>query len=370
MFKVENLTVRAGSFSVKGVSLKVADSSCHVIVGPTGSGKTLLLETILGLRHAESGRILLNGEDITLLPIEKRSLAYVPQDLALFPHMTAEDNILYGARIRKGNNGHVDELLPDLLNSLGITHILKRSIRNLSGGERQRTALARAVASGSKFLILDEPLSSLHESLKRELWSVLKDLQYKYGLALLMVTHDLEEAFFMGEDMTILVNGRILQQGPKSSVYMQPHNQEVAGFLGVSNMFRSVVTEVDLNSVSMYSAELDFAYRSSRLDTILDAQDELRMGEEVLLGIRAHDFEVICRAGNSSEDRGLIAGGVRRILDTGKSFQVSVSVNESGKTLDVEVSRRRFHDLALNVGDTILIRINPNGPFMIRLQHN
>ena len=170
MLEVAELSVRAGGFSLSDISLEVYPSSCHVLLGPTGSGKTLLLESIIGLRNPDKGKILLDGSDITGCPAERRGLAYVPQDLALFPHLTVRENILYPLRIRGSKQNADNGIVRELIESLDIRHVLDRPVSNLSGGERQRTALARAVASGCRTLILDEPLSALHQSLKRELW--------------------------------------------------------------------------------------------------------------------------------------------------------------------------------------------------------
>ncbi len=236
MLEVQSLTVRAGTFVVRDVSIRVAAASCHVILGATGSGKTLFLESLIGLRQPVKGVIRIDGVDVTHTPVEQRGIGYVPQDLALFPHMTAKENILYAQRVRKRAR-HDDGLFSSLVDSLGIHHILERGVAHLSGGERQRVALARAIFSGSRVLILDEPLSSLHEGLRRELWFTLKDLAKTYRLALLMVTHDLDEAFFLGDDITILLEGKVRQQAKPADLLSHPGTLEVAVFLGIRNLF-------------------------------------------------------------------------------------------------------------------------------------
>ncbi|MGB9618521.1 MAG: ABC transporter ATP-binding protein, partial [Desulfomonilaceae bacterium] len=236
MLEVQSLTVRAGTFVVRDVSIRVPAASCHVILGATGSGKTLFLESLIGLRQPVKGVIRIDGVDVTHTPVEQRGIGYVPQDLALFPHMTAKENILYAQRVRKSERQD-GSLFASLVDSLGIHHILERGVAHLSGGERQRVALARAIFSGSRVLILDEPLSSLHEGLRRELWFTLKDLAKTYRLALLIVTHDLDEAFFLGDDITILLEGKVRQQGTRMELLQRPRTSEVARFLGIRNLF-------------------------------------------------------------------------------------------------------------------------------------
>ena len=202
MLEVRHLSVSADKFLQNDVYLTNPTEGCHAIVGATGSGKTLLLESIIGFRRPSRGAILLNGEDMTQLPVEARGISYVPQDLALFPHLTVRENILFGARVRGIRTAEHDELVRQLVTSVGIGALLDRSVAHLSGGERQRVALVRAVATGNRLLLLDEPFSALHEGLRRELLFVLRELQQNHGLTLLMVTHDTEEAFFLSDAMT------------------------------------------------------------------------------------------------------------------------------------------------------------------------
>ena len=190
MLEIKNLYLQAGDFQVEQINFAVSVGACHALVGETGSGKTLILETVAGLRKAKSGNIYWLERDITHLTPEQRKLAYVPQDLALFPHMTVRENIEYGLRMQRNFSSDKCAELEKLARNLGIHHLLERSIKNLSGGERQRTALARALAPGNTLLLLDEPFSALHEAMRRELWLLLKALQQQYGITILIVTHD------------------------------------------------------------------------------------------------------------------------------------------------------------------------------------
>lgn len=361
MLEVHALSVRAGDFLLSDVSLTVQQSSCHVILGPTGSGKTLLLESVIGLRKPDTGKVLVNGEEITCLPIEKRKLSYVPQDLALFPHMTVRENILYPIRIRGSSKDAENGIVRELVDSLGIRHILDRPIRNLSGGERQRTALARAVVSGCKHLVLDEPLSALHESLKKELWYLLKDLQRRYDLAILMVTHDLEEAFFLGDIISIIIDGRLHQQATKREIYGHPQSVEVARFLGIGNLFRARVAATTGNPLSVYCEELGSALSlSSHRRT-----SAVREDNEFVVGIRSEDVMVLTPGELSPNPTNIIEGTVLDILETGASLMIVATCGNRSHRIEIALRRSISNRLNLAKGQSILILLPEENLFLI-----
>jgi ABC-type sugar transport system ATPase subunit len=361
MLEVHALSVRAGDFLLSDVSLKVQQSSCHVILGPTGSGKTLLLESVIGLRKPDTGKVLVNGEEITYLPIEKRKLSYVPQDLALFPHMTVRENILYPIRIRGSGREAENGMVRELIDSLGIGYIMDRRIRNLSGGERQRTALARAVVSGCKHLVLDEPLSALHESLKRELWYLLKDLQKRYNLAILMVTHDLEEAFFLGDTISIIIDGRLHQQARKREIYGHPQNVEVARFLGVGNLFRARVAPITGNPLSVYCEELGSALSlSNHRKTSAFVE-----GKEFVVGIRSEDVVILTPGELSPNPSNIIEGTVLDIFETGASLTIIATCGSRPNKMEIALRRSISSGLNLAKGQSILILLPEENLFLI-----
>ena len=161
MLCIERLSIRLGEFDLRDISLEVREGEYFVLLGPTGTGKTVLVECIAGLHRPKSGRIFLNGRDITDLPPEERGIAYVPQDYALFPNLTAFENIAFGLRVRKFPEAMVRQKVQELAEWLGITYLLHRLPLTLSGGEKQRVALARALAVEPKVLLLDEPLAAV-----------------------------------------------------------------------------------------------------------------------------------------------------------------------------------------------------------------
>jgi ABC-type sugar transport system ATPase subunit len=362
MLEVMDLSARAGIFVLSNVSLSVLPSSCHVILGPTGSGKTLLLESVIGLRNPQEGKVILEGKEITELPIELRGLSYVPQDLALFPHMTVRENILYPVRIR-GNKQDIEiGIVRELVDSLGIRRILDRSVQNLSGGERQRTALARVVASGCKYLILDEPLSSLHESLKKELWCLLKDLQRRYDLAILMVTHDLEEAFFLGDTISIIIDGRLHQQGSKRDVYGRPANVEVAKFLGIGNLFRATVESPTKDSVSVYCKEIGTSLRLPAHSVTSTAAQ----AASVVVGIRSEHISVLRSREQVPSEINVIEGTIQNVFENGASWTILTTFGRSSTSVEVTVPRGMSRETNPSKGKSVVLRLPEEHLFLIQ----
>jgi len=299
MLEIRNLTTRVGKFSVRDITLSVAASECHVILGPTGGGKTVLLESVIGLRKITNGSILLNGKELIGVPTEKRHISYVPQDLALFPHLTVRENIDYPARIRKIMNKDQERFIAGLTEVAGITNLVNRSVRHLSGGEKQRVALIRALAAGTTCLVLDEPFSALHQGLRREMWFVLKTLQQRYGLTMLMVTHDVEEAFFLGDVVSIIINGRIRQTGAGRVVYENPANADVVKFFGIRNIFSLRVDKVAVSFIAGYCAEL-------AAEILLTAKprsaETVQAGDIITFGVRPENLVI------SKDDAAIVPG--------------------------------------------------------------
>ncbi len=187
-----------------------------VILGPTGAGKSLLLEIIAGIVKPDKGRVSMDGKDITDLPPEKRGIGFVPQDCALFPHMNVRKNIAYGLRHEKGHEK--DKKVKEIAEKLGILHLLDRKPATLSGGEMQRVALARALVIKPKLILLDEPLSAVDLGTKKKLINELKYVRSEFGIPIAHVTHDILEAAMLAEEMAVVMNGRIVKSGRAEDV--------------------------------------------------------------------------------------------------------------------------------------------------------
>jgi len=240
MIDIAHLSIRLPDFSVQNISLTIESGDFFVLLGPTGAGKSLILEAIAGLVPIATGSICLHGTEITHLPPEKRDLAIVYQDGALFPHLTVEANIAFGLRYKKKEVPDPDSQVQHLMERLGISHLKNRKPATLSGGEKQRTALARALAVKPKILLLDEPLSALDPTTRADITELLSELHKEENMTCLMVTHDFAEAQSLSNAMAVINNGRIEQSGPTHTLFHHPETPFVARFLGVTKKLKSV----------------------------------------------------------------------------------------------------------------------------------
>lgn len=237
MIEIQNLAARAGSFELRDISLSLESGQTLVLLGPSGAGKTVLLETVMGVLPASHGRVLIGGQDILPLPAESRNIAYIPQDLGLFPHLGVRDNILFGLRARRLDLATASSRLAALAERLQIVHLLGRpQVQSLSGGEKQRVALARALIVEPQVLFLDEPFSGLDRVARQEAVAGLRTLKAELGTTMIHVTHDLDEAAALADDLAIVIAGRIVQQGTREAVLSRPANRAVASLLLLTNL--------------------------------------------------------------------------------------------------------------------------------------
>lgn len=336
MLELEGLTVQAGGFKLDGICLKVGAGECHAVLGPSGCGKSTLLHAVLGTLPVVSGCIRLEGEDITHLPVEHRRLGYVPQQLGLFPHLNVRDNILYSARARGVPEHEYRLLLERLLEITGIGPLLTRRIATLSGGERQRVALVRALVANPRLVLLDEPFTALNESLRRELWWLLKDLQRERGLTVLLVTHDLAEAYFLAEHITVLIAGRQEQSGDKTAVYRRPASVAVARFLGLKNLFLARM---------LAPGVVDCPQLGGRL-AVADGTP----AAEVWLAIRAEHVALRTAADPPKADEARLNGVFETVLDLGETAVLHFRA-DSGALLEVRCGSRVLRKYGLKAGD-------------------
>jgi len=238
---VRGLTAGAGSFRLGPVDLAVPPGRILVVLGPSGAGKTMLLETIAGLRRHHCGQIRLTDTELTGLAPEQRGIGLIFQDAALFPHLSVRENVRFGPRSR---GRAADTATADLLlRRLRIGHLSGRSPRTLSGGERQRVALARALAIRPRLLLLDEPLSALDQPTREEMRALLQEVLADLDIPAVHVTHDRDEALSIGDDLAILVGGRLTQAGPADQVTASPVDPDAARLLGWSHLGSGIVIE-------------------------------------------------------------------------------------------------------------------------------
>lgn len=232
-----------GKEVIPQLDLTINNGEFLTLLGPSGCGKTTVLRLIAGLETVDSGRIMLDNEDITHVPAENRYVNTVFQSYALFPHMTVFENVAFGLRMQKTPAAEITPRVMEALRMVQLETFAQRKPHQLSGGQQQRVAIARAVVNKPRLLLLDESLSALDYKLRKQMQNELKALQRKPGITFVFVTHDQEEALTMSDRIVVMRDGRIEQDGTPREIYEEPKNLFVAGFIGEINMFNATVIE-------------------------------------------------------------------------------------------------------------------------------
>jgi ABC-type sugar transport system ATPase subunit len=243
MIRLEGVSRQWPEFAIKNVTLTVGEGEYLVVVGPTGAGKTLLLELLLGVHRPDEGRLLLDGKDVTNEPPEKRGIGMVYQDYLLFPHLNVEQNLAFGLRYAQRAADQGQAKVSETARLLAIDHLLHRFPYTLSGGERQRVAIGRALVTEPRVLLLDEPLSALDRNTASRLRSELKSLQRTKNLTTIHVTHDLAEARLMGDRIALIKAGELNAVGTAEDLLRRPPTLFAAHFLGAVNLFDATFEE-------------------------------------------------------------------------------------------------------------------------------
>jgi len=236
MIGVEGVSLTRGNFSLSQVTFKVPEKSYTVLMGPSGAGKTLLLETIGGFYEIGEGTITVAGKNVTLEPPEKRGVGFMYQDYSLFPHLTVEENVSFGLRMTGVSSRERKKKAHALLDQFGILPLALRYPGTLSGGEKQRVALARALATNPAALLLDEPFAALDPDSRESCMEEVKTIQRKHGLTVLQVSHAREEAYLLADQVVVIDGGMILQAGPPEDVFAHPGHRTVASIAGYENV--------------------------------------------------------------------------------------------------------------------------------------
>ncbi len=351
MLELDGVCAQAGTFRLENICLRVAEGESHALLGPSGAGKSTLLEVIVGLRPASAGRIELGGRDLKGVPAEKRGMGYLPQRLALFPHLTVRENILYGPRSRHLSPAAYRPVVDSLVEATGIEALLDRRPDTLSGGERQRVALVRALAARPSLLLLDEPFSALNESLRHELWHLLRALQAEYGFTTLLITHDLSEGFFLGDHISVLIDGKIEQSGDRDSVWRHPASVAVARYLGIRNLLEGTVVDLSDSLVTV-----DCPAVEGRLEVnLLPGRPRPAIGASVFVGIRA-EFVVLRDLDHPPREGEFILQG--RFVDVSVAgTDVTLLFQPAGKdlTLEIGVNRRLLRRFGIKADQPVMV---------------
>ncbi len=336
--EIRGLSVDLGEFHLRGIDLSIASGEYFVILGPTGGGKTVLLETIAGLHRPRAGRILLDGEDITAAPPERRGMGFVYQDYALFPHLSVRENIAFGLRLRGLSRPAVAERLAEVGDLLAIGHLFHRPPSSLSGGEQQRVALARALVVEPRLLLLDEPLSALDPETRERLQRELGRLRRELGLTVVHVTHDFEEAVALGDRLAVMHAGRVVQVGPPEEVFRRPATEFVARFVGVRNIFEGRLRPGDDGYQVLPLGAVEVA-----VVTELSGRAHISVRPEEI---------IISREPLRSSARNAFRGRVVEVSERGALAYITVRVPPEFTGV---VTRRSLEELALREGEEVWI---------------
>lgn len=334
LVEVRDVSLRLGDFAVHEASLDIAKGEYFVLLGPTGAGKTVVLECVAGLHRPERGSIYVDGERVNDMAPERRGLGYLPQDYALFPHLTVAQNIAFGLRIRRRPRADIERTVNRLATLLGITHLLQRGPGHLSGGERQRAALARALAIEPKVLLLDEPLSALDEQTRENLCVELRRVHGQLGTTTLHVSHNFEETLAVADRIGIIHQGRVRQIGTPDEVFRRPNSEFVARFVRSENVLRGVARK-----------------SASGLAVAVEGhQFEASDGPEgdVYLTVRPED--VVLSTPADAGGANSVIGRVATVVDKGALVRVEV---EAGTMIVALVGRRSFQAAAIQPGDRV-----------------
>jgi len=332
---LENITYNIGNFSIKDVSLKIERNEYFVLLGPTGAGKTLLLELIAGFHIPDRGRILLNGVDVTRMPPEKRGVGFVYQDYSLFPHMTVEENISFGLKVRGFPKDKIEEKVKEMMSLMGISHLAGRYPSNLSGGEQQRVSLARALAVNPEILLLDEPLSALDPRIREVLREELKRIHEMRRVTTIHVTHNQTEAMLLADRVGLIINGEIIQVGSPESLFSKPLNENVARFVGVENILKGKIKS-NKRGVAIIDVEGREVY----------AVTEIKEGE-VDIFIRPENI-ILSKIPFKSSARNVFKGEVVKLTNLGPIMNV-----ELNNGLKVFITKQSVDEMNLKPGDKV-----------------
>ena len=338
MLQIQNISKDLGEFALMNVTLDIDQGEYLVIIGPTGAGKTILLETIAGISPPDSGTIVLDGRDITGLPPRERNICVVYQDYMLFTHLSVEENIGFGLVSRKMNKDEIRKRVVEAARLLSIDHLLDRPPDTLSGGEQQRTAIARAIVMEPVLLLLDEPLSALDGQTRAMLQKELRRLHRLYKITVMHVTHNFEEVFALADRVAVMNDGDIVQCGHPDEVFRKPASEFIATFTGVENIFRGTCTEQDGAS-------------AITVDGLTIISTTCNGNGDVYATVRPEDI-LISREPVTSSARNSFRGTITDIVNTGMVIRVTI---DAGIPFVSVLTRQGYDHLQLTEGDEVYL---------------
>lgn len=341
MIGLEHISLQRGSFSLNDISLDIKSGAYYFLMGPSGAGKTLILEVIAGLQVPGSGRVLLKGSDITDARVEERNIGFVYQDYSLFPHYNVGKNVAFGMKVKGKSPSDQEEKVQGLLKQFGISHLADRYPRTLSGGEKQRVALARALAIDPSVLLLDEPFAALDPVSREECMQGLRDLHRDQGLTILQVSHSRDEVYSLADEVALLDHGSIVQSGRPTDVFSHPETRRAAVIAGCENIFEGNVrtTTGGMNAIDVQGVNLI-------------GVGNYPLGSTVILCIRAGDI-VIHKNGKVTDNHdNILQGTIASQIITDYTCTLFV---KGPLPMQVTVPRKNQGQFVFQNGDPVLL---------------
>ena len=321
-----------GFTAVDGFNLEVKRGEFVTFLGPSGCGKTTTLRMIAGFEIPTSGEILLNGQDISKLPPNKRPINTVFQRYALFPHLNIFDNIAFGLKLKKLPKAEIVKKVKKVLEMVDLEGFEDRKVATLSGGQQQRIAIARALVNEPEILLLDEPLGALDLKMRKEMQIELKGMHDRLGITFIYVTHDQEEALTMSDKIVVMSEGEIQQIGTPEDIYNEPKNAFVADFIGESNIFNGIMT-----------GKLKVRFCGAEFVCL----DVVEIGTKVVAVVRPEDVMI------TTPEQGAVKGVVTSVVFKGVHYEITV---ESGRN-EIVIQTTK----SAKVGDKVGLNVEPDG---------
>jgi sulfate transport system ATP-binding protein len=331
---IEAVTKRFGEYvAVDGVSLTIPEGQLVALLGPSGSGKTTLLRIVAGLERPDSGRVSLNGVDMTSAPARDRRIGFVFQHYALFPHMTVAENVGFALKVRGVPRSEIEAAASELLRLVRLEGFERRLPSQLSGGQRQRVALARALASRPSVLLLDEPFGALDARVRQELRRWLRRLHDDAGVTSVFVTHDQEEALQVADRIVVMNHGRVEQEGSPQEMFDHPRTPFVMGFLGAVNIFHGRVE----NGHAVFGGLQERVHGSD--------------GQSARGFARPHELDI----DRAPLPQRSLPARVNHVYPSGGAVRVELVLSDGRTLVQADIGRDRYAELRLSPGDPVFV---------------
>ena len=343
--QIENIHKSFGQFiALNDINLNVYAGEFVSLLGPSGCGKTTLLRIIAGLEQQTTGRVIQGGKDVSRFPPAKRDFGIVFQSYALFPNLTASQNIAYGLQNTPMPKGQIEQRVKELLETVGLEGFGRKYPSQMSGGQQQRIALARALALSPSLLLLDEPLSALDAKVRGRLRVEITQLQKRLGVTTVMVTHDQEEALTMADRVVVMDKGVIAQVGTPRIVYQNPKTPFVANFIGSTNLWTGEV----ISSTQVRCGNI-----------LLDANiGEFEVNSQIEIAIRPESIYLLDSSKQNEDLVNIVTADIEGIEFLGSVYHITLRPEGNSKAIiTIEVSIHQARQIELNLGTTLTIQI-------------